>query len=419
MLAPERTGEGSVAGGGESCLDRRCRRVALGEQLHQLRRLRVRVAVTKPVCRAADEDREEHGDEREEAPHSRRLLAHRELHALPRRCSRRRGPNERLADRVAAYRRNRGRNDMHLDVRPLRAEPDHVALGQRLVSRYAASIEKGAVRAAAVAEEVAVALGDDLGVSRRDVEIGVRIEAQVALEVATERDDRLLEAFAVSAARPGEDAQLDRHQPLGAGDDPGCAGAARVLSPAGATFCAVRTTNQTAVATSATSSTTAITVPVWRRFGETVGEPAGGVGAVEKSVPSGGVVPNDGGTGGIGAAASGGVLGGASGRDVRLGGAGGATSEITAAVCPVSGSGKTRCPTSSVVTGGSRREPSKRAAMTVMLSGPPFSFARSISRLHAETRSASSVTMRAISSLVTWPERPSLQRTSASPRRTF
>ena len=51
--------------------------------------------------------------------------------------------------------------------------------------------------------------------------------------------------------------------------------------------------------------------------------------------------------------------------------------------------------------GGSSRDPSKRAAITVMLSGPPLSLARSISRLHTETRSGSSFTMRAISSLLT------------------
>ena len=101
----------------------------------------------------------------------------------------------------------------------------------------------------------------------------------------------------------------------------------------------MRTTNQTAVATRTTSNTTAITVPVWRRVGETVGDPVTGVGAVEKSIDSGvaGSTPakspngESSGTPSSGAGSAGVLVG--DGRETRRGISGaGVISAVTAVV---------------------------------------------------------------------------------------
>src|SRR6476660_9765411 len=101
---------------------------------------------------------------------------------------------------------------MDLDMWPFRAKPDHVAIVQWLVTRYAPAIHESAVRAAGVTNAIASCrAAEDFRVTRRDVEIRVRIETEIRLQMAAQRDHLLLEVLAVSAARPSQDAQLDRH----------------------------------------------------------------------------------------------------------------------------------------------------------------------------------------------------------------
>ena len=127
--------------------------------------------------------------------------------------------------------------------------------------------------------------------------------------------------------------------------------------------------------------------------------------------------------GGVGAAGAGGMgtvdsprwIGRAPGRTITDGGI---ISTVIASVgVPSDGSGNTRCPISSASLGASRPDPSKRAMITVMLSGPPSS--SRVDEPLARRREIALVPHHfAISSFVTCPESPSLHSTSVSPRRT-
>jgi hypothetical protein len=101
---------------------------------------------------------------------------------------------------------------MEAHARPVGAEQDAVAVVEHALALHALPVHERAVGAAQVMQHVPVAGAADLGVARRDVEVLVGVEAQVAQRVATDGDDRLVEPLARAGARSAGDAQFEGHQ---------------------------------------------------------------------------------------------------------------------------------------------------------------------------------------------------------------
>jgi hypothetical protein len=91
------------------------------------------------------------------------------------------------------------------------AEPDLVRVVELGVAGDAVPIHQGAVAAPKVPHEPAVVLADDCGVSRRDVQVTLRIEAQVAGGVTAEADVRLREYLGIPGPGAREDFDLGLH----------------------------------------------------------------------------------------------------------------------------------------------------------------------------------------------------------------
>src|SRR5512141_1549599 len=122
-------------------------------------------------------------------------------------------------------------------------------------------------RAAASVYQVPPILGSDLAMSGRDVQILGRIEPEITLWMSADRDGCLLEALRLARARSTLDAQLDRHQPLGA-----------LALVSSVTARVLRARNHAAPSISSASSMTAISVPVLRRARDTAGDSSSRIG---------------------------------------------------------------------------------------------------------------------------------------------
>src|SRR5439155_16632249 len=140
--------------------------------------------MANPVGGARSADDQKKG-ERQQPSHALRFAAHRNLDAFAGRRTLLRRPNARLLHAVGSDDGLSGlARDMDLDVRSFRAQPDDVAVVEWLVTRYAPAIHEGAVRAAAVTNAIAgCCTAEDFGVTRRDVEIGIRVEAEIRLQM--------------------------------------------------------------------------------------------------------------------------------------------------------------------------------------------------------------------------------------------
>ena len=73
------------------------------------------------------------------------------------------------------------------------------------------AVHEGPVRALVVAEDVLAVHHLDLGVLARDVEVELRIEAEIAERVPADREERLGELLALAGARAAHHPQLERH----------------------------------------------------------------------------------------------------------------------------------------------------------------------------------------------------------------
>src|SRR6185295_9965723 len=115
------------------------------------------------------------------------------------------------------------------------------------------------VRALRVVDRVLPVDETDLAVSRRDVEILLGIESEIAHRVAPDGNNVLRERFGMARSHPAENAKLDRHYRPGV---VGEAGGAEVVART------LLTTNHAALTMSTAKSAMAISRPVLRRAGE-------------------------------------------------------------------------------------------------------------------------------------------------------
>ena len=100
---------------------------------------------------------------------------------------------------------------MKLHAGPVRAEADHVPVRQHHVSRDTGAVDEGAVRAAQVPYDEALAVAHDSGVARGYIEIALGIKANVGERVPAEADVRFAERFDLPDARAGEEGEPSGH----------------------------------------------------------------------------------------------------------------------------------------------------------------------------------------------------------------
>src|SRR6266850_1097816 len=104
--------------------------------------------------------------------------------------------------------------EANLRLRALRSEDDLVAFVQLRLALDAAAVQKRAVRAAGIAQHVLAVDLADLRMPAGNVQVGIRIEPQIARGVAADDDDGFVEALHVSRARARQNSQLEWHSKL-------------------------------------------------------------------------------------------------------------------------------------------------------------------------------------------------------------
>src|SRR6185312_5226229 len=274
--------------------------------------------------------------------------------------------------------------DLHANPRPEFPERYLVARRQLLLARDPHAVHVRAVRAPDVHEHVAVPHGPDLRVPRRDIQVPLRIESEIAERVPADGNHGLRKPLAVAGPRAGQKAKVDAHGAGFISPDAVSCGAAPPLPP-----CALP--NKPRAANTAAPNTMSATIVNSHALDDD--RSPGAVPSTRKL------------DAGVGA--------------VTMGLACSYRGRPVGPVISWPGSKNTACPTLSSGSASARPPPSKRAAITVMLSGPPFSLARSMRSRHTSTRSGWLTTTSAISSFFTSPDKPSVHSTSVSPRRSF
>src|SRR5207249_396769 len=96
----------------------------------------------------------------------------------------------------------------HFDRRAVLAEGDDVAVLEQRLALHRPAVDEGAVRAVVIGDVKRAPSLEDLTVLCRDVEVEVRIEAQIARRLPADENGRLVEDLALTGACSAEDAKL-------------------------------------------------------------------------------------------------------------------------------------------------------------------------------------------------------------------
>src|SRR6185437_6786271 len=123
--------------------------------------------------------------------------------------------------------------DLHANPRPEFPERYLVARRQPLLARDPHAVHVRAVRAPDVHEHVAVPHGPDLRVPRRDIQVLLRIESEIAERVPPDGNHGLRKPLAVAGPRAGQNAKVDAHGAGFISPDAVSCGAAPPLPPCG------------------------------------------------------------------------------------------------------------------------------------------------------------------------------------------
>ena len=116
------------------------------------------------------------------------------------------------------FRRRRGRDvglafdHGKLDRRPIRPEADDVAVLQQRVTGNPLAVDESAVAAAEVLQDKPFRLVHDRGMARRDVQIALRVEADVGQGVTAKTDIAFAERVDLPRAGSGQKLELGFHR---------------------------------------------------------------------------------------------------------------------------------------------------------------------------------------------------------------